>query len=193
MRLALVAGFWLALVACAPIKVVTDYKPEAAPRMAAYKTYTWLPQPTGPDTRIYNDITNGRLQGSVDRYLASRGYQKAAADAPADFAIGWQGSVDQELSITTVNSYYGYGYGGGWYGYGPYGPAMGGYSDTTVSTYDVGTLILDIVDTASNELVWRGVAEAELMHYEDPEKRQERLDRAITEILQEFPPAAATP
>jgi len=191
MRLTLVAAFWLALTACAPaIHVTHDWNPDTTPSMAGWKTFSWMPMPEGEDPRIYNDLFNARLHEAIERYLVGRGYSKAEEGAPADFKIAWQGSVDQKLSVSTVNSYYGYGY-SGWYGYGygAMGPSYGGYAtDTYIDEYDEGTLIFDIIDGASNELVWRGLAKSELMHYKDQDKRQERLELAISKVFENFPP-----
>jgi len=191
MRLALVTAFWLTLTACAPmIHVTTDWNPDTAPTMAGWKTYQWMPLPEGQDPRIYNELFNARLHDAIEAYLTERGYTRVEAGQASDFKIAWQGSVDQKLSLTTVNSYYGYGY-SGWYGYGPtgMGPAYTGwYSDTYATEYEEGTLIFDIVDGSTNELVWRGLAKSELMHYKDQDKRQERLESAVSKVFDEFPP-----
>ena len=84
--------------------------------------------------------------------------------------------------MTTVNRSYGY-------GYGRYGRPMGGYSETRVSEYTQGTLIIDIVDAASNELVWRGSTEGRVREKKTPEEREKRIRDAVAAILAEFPPA----
>jgi hypothetical protein len=54
---------------------------------------------------------------------------------------------------------YGYGFGGygrvgwGYYGYGMAGPI---YTETEVIEYDEGTLVVDIWDAATMQLIWRG-------------------------------------
>ena len=50
------------------------------------------------------------------------------------------------MSAATISAHYGYGW--GWYG--------SGRTNTYVNEWDEGTLLVDIVDAASNELVWRG-------------------------------------
>jgi hypothetical protein len=57
---------------------------------------------------------------------------------------------------------WGYGYGGGWpYGYGYYGMWAGAPSTyVDVSTYTEGTMILDVVDTHTKKLVFRGTGTA---------------------------------
>jgi hypothetical protein len=65
-----------------------------------------------------------------------------------------------------------------------------GYSETYVREYTEGTLVLDLVDGEKGELAWRGTAQAEVTQTQDPEKRQQRIRKAVAEILQQFPPPA---
>ncbi|MEE9271049.1 MAG: DUF4136 domain-containing protein [Candidatus Krumholzibacteria bacterium] len=73
--------------------------------------------------------------------------------------------------------YYGHGYGG--YGYGRY-----------VDDYLEGTLVLDIIDPAANEVIWRGWASQALDSDPDPERFRMYVNDAVKEILAEFPPTA---
>ena len=172
----LVAAF--SLTACAGMTIRSDYDPQAAPSFPAYRTYSWLPQPDGRDTRVYNPIVEGRIVGAVDRELAGRGYQKAS-DNP-DFRIGWHAAIESKTDVDVVNRYYGY-------GLSRWGTGVV-VQDTYVREYDQGTLILDIVDGGSNQLVWRGSAQAEIRPTDDPAKRQERISNAVRLILERFPP-----
>jgi hypothetical protein len=105
------------------------------------------------------------------------------------FAVGYQVILDEEVSYNTVNT----GYGGGW-GYGGwYGPGYGGMGVSTSRTYEnrvqVGTLIIDIFDVESRELVWRGTGESEIHEIPDPQERQARLNEVVDKIMQDFPPS----
>ena len=61
-------------------------------------------------------------------------------------------------------------------------------TDGYVENYDQGTLVLDIVDGRSNELVWRGTAQARIDPSNSPEERQRRINEAVRKILDRFPP-----
>lgn len=178
MRLALLVVAFVLSTACSNIRVRTDWDPSTVDATYAYKTYSWLPNPTG-DTRIYNAVVESRVHTAVDTYLAERGYQRV--DKEGDFNVGWHADIDTKMDVNTVNSYYGYGY-GNWYG----GPG-GWSSDTYVTTWDEGTLVIDITDAKTNQLVWRGAAIAEIHHQKDPEKRQKRINGAVAKVLAEFP------
>jgi uncharacterized protein DUF4136 len=173
----------LTLVACAGIETSTNYDPNAVATLSQYRTYSWLPEKQGLNTRVYNDVVEARVKQAVDQYLQSRGYQ--LVDQNPDFKVGWHGAIDQKLDVNTMDSYYGYGW-GPWYG--PYYTAA--VPHTYVREYEEGTLILDVVDAASNKLVWRGTAQAELSSKSSVEKRQERLNEAVEKIFEDFPPKA---
>ena len=171
----------LTLVACAGIETSTNYDPNAVATLSQYRTYSWLPAPQGQNTRVYNDVVEARVKQAVNQYLQARGYR--LVDQNPDFKVGWHGAIDQKLDIGTMDTYYGYGW-GPWYS--PY--SVGAVPQTYVREYEEGTLILDVVDAASNKLVWRGTAQAELSTDASAEDRQKKLNEAVNKIFDEFPP-----
>ena len=176
----IVVGVAMLTAACASVSVNTDYNSEAISSMSAYQGYAWLPHPQGGDTRANNDLVATRVVNAVDEALAASGYRKAQQDA--DFLVGWHLSLEGKIDVTTVNRYYGYGY-GRWRG----GAVVVGQT-TSVREYDEGTLIIDIVDAASNELVWRGTAQGEIKANATGEQRSERVRSVVQQILEDFPP-----
>ena len=88
--------------------------------------------------------------------------------------------------MSSISHYAGFGvgerpgYGGGW-------PA-GSRTVTDVQSYKEGTLILDVVDGGMDRLVWRGIAQAEVDPSRDPKERQERIRKAVRDMLTHFPP-----
>ena len=65
---------------------------------------------------------------------------------------------------------------------------MGYNTQTTTHEYDVGTLVIDVVDRASNQLVWRGAREGRLQKKQTPEERNKAVQEAVATILSGFPP-----
>ena len=59
-----------------------------------------------------------------------------------------------------------------------------------ISTYEwqEGTLILDIVKAADNELIWRGGASRALPSSTTPEKTDKIIKEAVSKILKKYPP-----
>ena len=172
----------MGLASCAGVDVDTNYDPAAVQRINDFHTYAWLmhPQQT-TDTRINNAITDAQVTGAVDRDLQSRGYQKVDASENPDFLIGWQGAINTRLSAETVDSYWGYPWDPFWGSY--YGP-----SETYVRQYDVGTLIVDVVDAREKKLVWRGTAQANLGDSPSAQANGDKVNKGVEKMMEKFPP-----
>ncbi len=180
----IILGGAMLTAACATVSVITDYDPQAVSSIGAYQRYAWLPQPPGGgDTRVNNELVAKRVINAVDEVLATRGYVKVQRDA--DFLIGWHAILEGKTDVTTINRSYGYGW----------GPRRAGRvwsSDTRVREYDEGTLIIDVVDAASNELVWRGAAQGEVKALASAEERSERIRNTVRKIFDKFPPQSGS-
>jgi Domain of unknown function (DUF4136) len=61
-----------------------------------------------------------------------------------------------------------------------------GMATTTIERVPVGTLVLDIFDTESKKLIWRGKASEVLS--EKPEKDEKKLEKALADMFKHFPP-----
>ena len=82
-----------------------------------------------------------------------------------------------------VNTFYS-GMGGYGYRYGGFGGM--GSAQTVVNEYTVGTLVVDMFDAKSKNLVFRGTAEDEIS--DNAEKNAKRLEKASTKLFKNFPP-----
>ena len=169
-----------AFVGCSSISVRHDYEPSQVDAMQAYTTYSWLSLPQRDDPRIHNEIVENRVVEAVDTELAAKGYEKVADGA--DFKVGYHVALSSAIAVTQVNEYYGYGY-RYWRPYSAYG-----FTNTYVTEYQQGTLIVDVVDTNSDELVWRGFAQSEVSPTSDPEKNRGKINKAVEKIFAKFPP-----
>jgi hypothetical protein len=63
---------------------------------------------------------------------------------------------------------------------------MGG--TTAVRAYPVGTVLIDMVAPSLKSVVWRGAAQAEVDLDKKPEERRVRLEQAVRDMLEKFPP-----
>jgi len=173
----------LTLAGCTTVRVYTDFDPAA--NFHSYKTFAWHPGPqmaTGNE-RIDNPLLVKRIRQGVTRQLQIQGYVESGAST-ADMLVGYHISLDKKLSVTTVNDYYGYGH----RGYGSWGRGMG-TRHTYVNEYEMGTLIIDLVDRRQNELVWRGSGESRLSKHPTPEKTDKKVAEVVSAILAKFPPS----
>ena len=82
-----------------------------------------------------------------------------------------------------VNTFYS-GMGGYGYRYGGFGGM--GTAQTVVNEYTVGTLVVDMFDAKTKNLVFRGTAEDEIS--DNAEKNAKRLEKASTKLFKNFPP-----
>src|SRR3954471_5213244 len=126
----------IACVAMATIayaqKVTTDSNP-AAP-FASYKTYAWT-----QGTPASSPLGEQRIHALVGAQLAAKGLSPVAT-APDLFVA--TGTVTQEHPQLVVNGF-------GW--------GLGG-TTASVENYTVGTLVVDLYDAKTRQVVWRGVA-----------------------------------
>ena len=135
-----------------------------------YHTYKWVSIEGGAHP---NQIVDAEIKQSVDSQLASKGMTKSDSDN-ADLYVGYQIAVDQEKQWNA------YGTGGG--------IRFGGMGTATSSTINVGTLVLDMYDPTSKQLVWTGQATKTIDPSSNQEKNQKNLNKAMEKLLKDYPP-----
>lgn len=110
-------------------------------------------------------------------HLTLKGLREVG-DSP-DLSVVLYGILNEEKRINIHNS--GYGYGRYWRG--GYG---GGMSTATTSTYTVGTLVIDLYDTSTRQLVWRGTATGTMS--DKPAKNEKKLNKVLEKMFKKYPP-----
>jgi hypothetical protein len=170
---------FVAATSCTPIRVSTDYDPRAD--LTRLHTYGWRARTADEsrDPRLDNSLLDARIRNAVDRELAARGI--SVAEAP-DFEVSYDIVAEKDTRVTTT---------GGWYyPAGAWGWGWGGwaYPQTYARSYDRTVLILDFNDPASGNLLWRGMAQGNLLDDETPEEREQQVAATIAAILDRFPP-----
>lgn len=163
----------LLLLGCACVvfaAVTTDYSRSAD--FSKYKTYSWI------KVSVENPLWEDRVTRAVDSQLSAKGWSKV--DTGGDAAVAAYGSTKTRKTLQTWYT----GFGGGWYWHG-FGD---GVATTTVEDTPVGTLMVDIFDSATEKLIWRGIASDTLSG--KPEKDEKKLDKAVAEMFKKFPPAS---
>lgn len=173
-------GWMLIVVLCAvpaaAQKVYVDYDRNAIGR--GYKTFAW--QDTGPTLQDFAPLMHTRIKNGIEHYLTARGFVEDV-DNP-DLYVTYHTSAEEEVQFSVTG--YGYGYGAGW-AWSPYWGSIGmGSASTTVSTYDKGTLVVDIWDAKTKEIVWRGSAVAAIP--EDPKKAEKLINKALEKMVKQF-------
>lgn len=169
------------------IRVDADYRLDYD--FSRLRSYAWLDtsSPPSADIRIDNDLYRERVVAAVEQELETRGFVKARDSAP-DFLVTWFGAIDRRLRSETIN----YFYSRHWGGHRPliYGPWGGGFSNTQIYEYEVGTLIIDFVTPQQKRLVWRGTGQSRLSPGRSPREITESVAKTVAAILGQFPPPA---
>jgi hypothetical protein len=125
-----------------------------------------------------------RVRRIVEQELAAKGFKHVEGGNP-EFRVACYPTY-RDRTVTTYSEV-----GGPWWGYGwgmrPWGyyPAAG---FAEVSTYREGSIILEMIDFHSNQLVWRGAAEGALTGVKDPRDAEEQVTAAVRKLLGNFPP-----
>lgn len=168
----------LILAACTTAPTVnTDTAPGTD--FSSFHTYTWGAKPNAS-----NPLASQRIVADVDAQLTTHGWTMAAdGSADADVTLVAHVATTQQHTLDTY--YTGGAYAGwGWRRFGGMGMGMGS-TQTTVQTYNVGTLILDMFDTKSKQAVWRGTASATVPS--STKSANAKIDAAVTKMFVGFP------
>ena len=140
----------------------------------AVQTFAWQDTPeTSLEER--NPFMHSLIKNTIEAELATSGLTEV--DADPDIWVNYHASTTTDVQLRTDS--YGYSFGGyGMAGWGYYGMAAGPVSSTTRAIeYTKGTLVIDIWDAASKELVWRGTVSDTLP--DNVQKAEKLVVRAI--------------
>jgi hypothetical protein len=174
-KIAASVGLALALASASfAQQVKTDYDHSA--NFGQYKTFSW------EKVKTKDPLLVDRIKSAVNGTLAAKGWTEVPSGGDVEvFAV--ETTQDQQTLDTFYN-----GFGGGrrWGGFG------GGFGNatTTVETYKVGTLVVDLFDAKTEKLIWRSSSSDTLSDKAD--KNTKNLNKGVNKMFQHFPPAPAT-
>jgi hypothetical protein len=57
-------------------------------------------------------------------------------------------------------------------------------------TIEVGSLVLEVLDPSTRQLIWKGIARARIFDSDTPEVRKQRLEAAMRGLMEKFPKKA---
>lgn len=161
----------------------------AAPKvkLTEFHTFHLLPTPRQRDGQIRsgaydpmvsNSITNRALRATVKSTFESRGY--VDVEWMPDVVVAVYASARDKLDVAQWQ--YGYPSWPGWWRTG-----MSQYA----TVYKEGTVIVDVVDPQTLDLLWRGSATARLG--DDPVENTKELQKVAVAIVEKFPRAKTGP
>ena len=158
-------------------QVKTDYDRNA--NFTQYKTYSW------EQVKTKDTLDVDRIKSAVNAALTAKGWMQVPSVGDVSI-IALEITQNQQ----TLNTFYdGFGGGWGWRRFG--GGGFGGFGDatTTTDTYQVGTLVVDLFDTKTKQLLWRGSASDTLSN--NSNKNIKNLDNGVQKMFKQFPPGSS--
>jgi Domain of unknown function (DUF4136) len=171
-RIVLLVALCLAAAPAFAQKVVIDFDPEYD--FSKIETFAWgkSEETSLKDT---SPLWHSRIINLIEHRLSEGGIPEVEPDENPSVFVTYHVNEKDEMRLNTTH--YGYGY-GGWYS--PYYGGSMATSSTTAYTYTRGTLLIDMWDAETHELVWRGSSE-QIMK-EKPEKVEKQLSKALDKI-----------
>jgi hypothetical protein len=163
------------LGACRGYDLTYDYDVTAT--FSRYRTFDYYTSKKG--TGGTTTLMDKRVRAAVEKELQTRGFAMETKGDP-DFLVTYYPIVQNRKVRTNVRV------GTGW----GYRPFYGGVSTTTsrVRHYKEGTIVIEIVDFKTNQLIWQGAAAGALTGLNSPEDADEVVPKAVRDILAKFPP-----
>ncbi|HTN43183.1 MAG TPA: DUF4136 domain-containing protein [Nitrospiria bacterium] len=172
LRLFVLLGSMIGTAACSTVTVKSSAKYDPNFDYARFKTFNWMPKSASSEnlqqTAAAAEVGQ-MIESEVEKGLEARGFNKSTAGKP-DFYLNYHARVQTrvEPQVVTYNC-----------GRGICGQGM------DMNQVREGTLILDIIQADSNDVVWQGTAVAEVG---DPSRRKEIIETAVRQLLSVFPP-----
>lgn len=143
---------------------------------AKYRTFEWGPAdalPTG-DPRLDRDpFFQDHVQGAFEKGLAAKGFARVSSGTP-DLLIHYHANISRRLDINRLDRERGYCYDDN--------------CSVRMVEAEAGTLVLDVIDTRTNRLVWRGWAQhsvEDMLH--DRDRMERKINEAVTRMLERLP------
>lgn len=151
---------------CSSLYVHTDY--DRAADFRGYRSYAWAPTRANEEGKTGRyDLLDKRIRRAVDQELAAKGFAARNRPADADVLVVYRLHTQERVRVYS-------GYHSPW--------------RRSAYRYQEGALVLQIVDLASESVVWEGVGEGILEYHRSDS--QEKVAEAVAKILAEFPPEA---
>jgi hypothetical protein len=173
-RILAIAAFvlWSAGAAAADVRTTVDSQAD----LGKYGTFTFLESAPKEKGAITDARVNSRLRYMIATHLGKRGYQPAPPGQAGDLGVHFTGHVEpkQRVLMTGRPGPYSYNWGRS---------ELGG---TDTFDYREGTLIVDLVDLAKGQLLWRTrIQEAFSAGYS--EENWKKVDRALADAFGKLP------
>ena len=147
---------------------------------SSYHTFFWVQPKDGADVSnigLQEPRVNRSVAYAIEANLESRGFERTT-DGNPDFRINYILTIDPVTYVTEINRYYGYG-----------ADCTDAYIwPNNVQVSEEGTLIIDIIDNHTKEMVWRGIGSGQIDRTKPEDTQVKNVTAAVDKILKKFPP-----
>lgn len=170
----------LAIVAGCGTSISTNYDFDVNANFEQYRTYDWVPLPevepgSAQQARQRNDLLDKRIKNAVNDKMSEKGLS-LNSDAP-DLLVVYHVGVQDKVQVND----WGYRYSDSYWGWGG--------REIDVYNYEEGTLILDLIDAGTKQLVWRGAGKVALDSGSGPKGDDELVRKVVGKIMSKYPPS----
>ena len=158
---------------CSTVRVATDFDKEV--NFNQYNSFAFFKP--GIDKAEISDLDKKRILRAIETELTAKGM--SISETPSLLVSIF---TKERQRVDVYNNNFGYGWGWNpWY--------YGGYNSSNISRSTEGTLYIDLIDAKTNNLVWQGMGNADLVT-SSIEKKEERIREIVMKILAEYPPGS---
>jgi len=170
----------IVIASCSSNKPTVDYRTDY--NFSNLKSFAILPV----DQSVYDnpkisEIEINRITQLMGAELSKR-FNQVDKDQ-ADFLVRYFLVLEERMRVDTYNASFGMYRGGYGYHYGVQSPQVKN------TYYEHGSIIVDILDANSQDVVWRGSTEGRVSKNPTPQERDEKISRHLNELFSKFPPA----
>jgi hypothetical protein len=167
----------LTLFGCATLRVSSHT--DRGVVWSKYTTFDWGPADALPagDPRLDKDpFFQDRVEGAIEKAMAERGFERSGASERPDVLIHYHANITERLDVDEIDRGYGY---------------CATYDcGHRVTRYEAGTLVVDMVDAATNVLLWRGWAQGTVEGVlGNRDRLGHRIDEGVRRMFETLPRA----
>lgn len=173
---------FILVTSCASLSVKTDF--DRSVDFSKYKTFSFYP--LVDKSGAVSEFNKKRIISALKLEMEKKGFKEVTNNP--DVFINVTTLLAEKQSVTTTTNVYAY---GGYYRPYRWGGGYGAIATTDYDTYNYkeGSLIVDVINGASKELVWQAIGNKEIdKPVNDADKA---IQTGITKIMENFPPDGA--
>jgi hypothetical protein len=143
----------------------------------SFRTYSWV----GRKDLEMSALVHQEIVTAIRAELDAKGLQ--SVDLEPDLYVSYFADQDEQVRVDIRHK--GYSYGSDWYAASGLPLILGG-SASEIRVYEEGTLVVDVYNAKSKQLVWRGAAMGTFS--QDPKKNRKLVKTATKKLFESYPP-----